>query len=71
MNVSSISRDLNLKKENNDNLLVNSISVNGNCDISLENKEIHIERNKSFQIGNPNCRIKLYTFSNDINLETE
>ncbi len=71
MNVSSTSGDLNLKIENNDNLLVNSNSVSGDCDISLNNKEIHIERNGSFQIGNPDSRIILNTISGDIDLDME
>lgn len=71
MNGSSTSGDLNLKIGNNDNLLVNSHSVSGECDISLNNKEIHIERNGSFQVGNPNCHIKLNTISGDINLDME
>lgn len=71
MNVSSTSGDLNLKIENNDNLWVNSQSVSGDCDISLKNKEIHIERNGSFQVGKPICQIKLNTISGDINLDME
>lgn len=71
MNIASTSGDINLKIDNKDNLQIISHSLSGECDVKLAGKDIHFEKNGSYQLGNSESKIKLNTVSGDIHLDME
>jgi DUF4097 and DUF4098 domain-containing protein YvlB len=71
MNIASTSGDINIKIDNKDDLQITSHSLSGECEVKLAGKEIHFEKNGSYQLGNSECKIKLNTVSGDIHLDME
>lgn len=71
MNISSTSGDINIKIDNKDNLQIITHSLSGECDVKLAGKDIHFEKNGSYQLGNSESKIKLNTVSGDIHLDME
>jgi hypothetical protein len=71
MNIASTSGDINIKIDNKDDLQITSHSLSGECEVKLAGKEIHFEKNGSYQLGNAECKIKLNTVSGDIHLDME